>query len=216
MERKRIRRENFTLLIMLFFFIIGAIGHLIPYTRPYFLNLTFWSLLFSGLIIIYLSILDSNYSFKLWIPLVYVLSTIIEIIGVKSGIIFGEYRYGETLGYKIMGTPIIIGLNWTIVILGTIKITEKFFYKNYLIKSVAAASLTVLFDMVLEPVAIELNYWSWKSVEPPTQNYIAWFIIAFIFSYIFFFSKAKTVSNSSAYYFLMQILFFTIVLYFKI
>ena len=33
-----------------------------------------------------------------------------EIIGVKYGFIFGEYSYGNALGIKFMGVPLIIGI----------------------------------------------------------------------------------------------------------
>ena len=38
-----------------------------------------------------------------------------EIVGVKFGIIFGDYKYGYALGYKIFEVPILIGANWAIL-----------------------------------------------------------------------------------------------------
>jgi putative membrane protein len=43
----------------------------------------------------------------------------------------------------------------------------------------AGALLMVIYDILLEPVAIRLDMWSWETVTPPLQNYIAWFIISF-------------------------------------
>ena len=38
-----------------------------------------------------------------------------EILVVSYGIIFGNYKYGEILGYKVLGVPLIIGINWCIL-----------------------------------------------------------------------------------------------------
>jgi uncharacterized membrane protein len=47
-----------------------------------------------------------------------------------------------------------------------------------------AAILAVVFDYVLEPVAINLNYWQWAYNIIPLQNYLAWFLISFGLSFI--------------------------------
>jgi putative membrane protein len=44
----------------------------------------------------------------------------------------------------------------------------------------ASACLLVLLDILIEPVAI-YNFWSWNETIVPIKNYIAWFIISFIF-----------------------------------
>jgi bisanhydrobacterioruberin hydratase len=41
--------------------------------------------------------------------LVYISGFVIESVGVNTGLIFGEYIYGGTLGYQIFETPLIIG-----------------------------------------------------------------------------------------------------------
>jgi putative membrane protein len=58
------------------------------------------------------------------------------------------------------------------------------------------ALLATFFDYIMEPVAINLNFWQW---QPPGQgvpffNYICWFIIsAFL---IFIFNKLKLKANN--------------------
>src|SRR4051812_12976794 len=36
----------------------------------------------------------------------------IEVLGVHSGVPFGDYRYGTALGPALWGVPIVIGLAW--------------------------------------------------------------------------------------------------------
>ena len=52
-----------------------------------------------------------------------------EILGVHRGWIFGHYQYGEALGYKLLGVPLLIGVNWTLLTLITGAIAQQF-YKN--------------------------------------------------------------------------------------
>ena len=61
------------------------------------------------------------------IALIYFLGYIIEFIGVYTGFLFGEYSYGSVLGFKFFETPLIIGLNWLILILATHSFSLFFF-----------------------------------------------------------------------------------------
>ena len=40
----------------------------------------------------------------------------------------------------------------------------------------------VTLDFLIEPVAIELGFWQWHADKIPFENYVAWFILATIFS----------------------------------
>jgi len=37
-------------------------------------------------------------------------------------------------------------------------------------------------DLLIEPVAIELNFWRWTDVTVPLENYIAWFVLSTLFA----------------------------------
>jgi putative membrane protein len=45
---------------------------------------------------------------------------------------------------------------------------------------VAAAALMVVYDFTLEPAAIHFDMWTWAGGAVPLQNYLAWFVIAFL------------------------------------
>ncbi|MFN2335752.1 MAG: carotenoid biosynthesis protein, partial [Bacteroidales bacterium] len=45
-----------------------------------------------------------------------VTSFLIEAVGVNTGRIFGTYTYGKALGPALWNTPVIIGLNWFLLI----------------------------------------------------------------------------------------------------
>jgi len=107
----------------------------------------------------------------------------IEIIGVNLGIPFGEYRYSQVLGIQLLNTPIIMGFNWVMLVYAAV-LTIHPFVKNAIITAFFAGIILVVLDILIEPVAIEWNMWTWKMTTVPIQNYITWGISAVLFSYI--------------------------------
>jgi putative membrane protein len=126
---------------------------------------------------------NSN-SFLGWSVMVIILTIIIEGIGVKTGIIFGNYTYGTNLPPYLSGVPVAIGFAWLMMLLSSLPLAERImvFFKGEKIvyTAVLAASLMTLFDYFMEPAAVKLNYWTWSAAEIPLQNYLAWFGISFL------------------------------------
>ena len=132
----------------------------------------------------------------------------IEVVGVKTGLIFGIYNYGNALGIKLFETPLLIGVNWLFLTYTAISITEKLNIKKWLALFVAPA-LMLVYDIVLELVAPKMDMWNWHNSEVPLKNYIAWYIIAFCFVMLLNAFKIKTSNSLSAIIFICQFLFFT-------
>jgi putative membrane protein len=135
------------------------------------------------------------------------LTFLLEAVGVKTGIIFGSYSYGNVLGPKLLEVPLLIGINWALIILGTTIISSKL-TKNKILLPSFAGLLALAFDFILEPVATELNYWSWEEGNIPVQNYIAWFVIGTFSAVLFILLKVRINDEVPGYYFIMQFLFF--------
>lgn len=103
--------------------------------------------------------------------------------------------------------PLIIGLNWVCIILGAIFISQ-LIVKDIMVSSLLTTLLAVLFDYLLEPAAVFLDYWNWMGSDIPIQNYAAWFVIAFIFAFAFGKLNLKTKHVLPLHYFIVQIVFF--------
>lgn len=208
---KKYKEEYFLYLI----FTVGIIGHLVDQLIPIMLYLTPFTLLLTGIVVLYKSYKSSNKLFLYWIIITYLITFSLEVIGVKTGLIFGEYLYGETLGLKLFDVPLIIGFNWVFVILGAISIA-RIISKNNLVVSLIAALIAVIFDFILEPVAIKLDYWQWSENIIPLQNYAAWFLIAFFSSFLYEQFKIKTDSKISIHYLIIQFIFFLFINLFQV
>lgn len=126
--------------------------------------------------------------FVLWSVFVLIGGFCIELAGVKTGAIFGSYFYGETLQPALWEIPLVIGFAWLGIIISAAVISqrlmpERFSRRPFLI-AVCIAMLMVIFDVLMEPAAMKLGYWTWYEGIVPWRNYLAWFVFGFILSYI--------------------------------
>jgi len=108
----------------------------------------------------------------------------VEVIGVQTGFPFGAYQYGSRLGPTLYDTPPMIGVLWLLTLMGTLYWAEQWApdregRDRSLLRAGIAATLMVAFDIVLEPVAIRTEFWTWSGNTIPLRNYVSWWIIAF-------------------------------------
>jgi len=208
-----VKYRKITFIVIILMYLAGTIGLLIPATQPYFKiasSLNLWV----SLILLLLFYQNFNKSFIFTTIFIFLAGFFIEVVGVHTGIIFGKYWYGQTLGTQLFDVPLVIGANWLLLIYCSATsvqnifsgIKNKSFFTSTFIQSVIAAGLLVLLDILIEPVAIRLDFWHWQSVQIPTQNFQAWFLIALTFNYIFL--KAKFLKTNSLAYLLLFLQFF--------
>lgn len=130
-----------------------------------------------------------------------------ELIGVNTGLLFGSYEYGDNLGLKIGGVPLLIGVNWALLVFVTAEIFRRTNLSIWL-KSALAAGLMVLLDAFIEPLAPSLDFWSWTYGHPPAFNYITWFIVAYGLVWLYFRVKITGNLKMSWNIYLSQLFFF--------
>lgn len=194
--------------IIVIFYSVGIAGLSIEFSREIFRQLVPLSLLGSAVLML---LMDESGSIRLWWILIFIYfsSFLVEMAGVNTGLVFGEYEYGQTLGFKILGTPLIIGINWIILVyaiwqsIGSLKI-------HGILKVIIASFSMVTYDFALEPIAIILDMWSWGMGDIPVQNYIAWFVISLVFFTILELARVRIRNRISLVLLLTQFFFFVI------
>lgn len=165
----------------------------------------------SHIIILITSVLciipEINNSIRILIPfsLVFLIGLFIEVIGVNTGYLFGDYTYSDSLGLKIMNTPIIIGLLWLSLSVGIQSLLKQTPLKKWVIISLGGLFM-MLFDILLEPVAIHYDLWQWTAPSVPLYNYFCWFVFAFIMQIILFDFTSK--KGLFKYSFIVNFIFF--------
>lgn len=195
--------------ILISFYIVGILGMIIPYTRTIFIYLIVPTLLFNiSLILLYLETPNKIKAIVL-MSFTVLFGYFIELIGVNTGIIFGSYEYGFSLGPKIAGTPPMIGINWLMLSLAIYIVLKNFRINRFLIAPIGATALT-LYDFIMEPVAIKTQMWYWKDNQIPIQNYIAWWVISFIILLVYSLFKFDVKSKAAPIVLILQFIFFLI------
>lgn len=178
--------------ILLWVYGVGLAGMLMPFSRELFKTITPLNLLFAVLFLFWGRLPSGRVIITgLFIAAA---SFCIEAIGTNTGKIFGVYTYGRTLGPSLLGTPLIIGLNWFLLIYCT-NVTGRLLWARLTGGASAGreglpASLFVIFtgsvlmvayDLLLEPAAMRLDMWSWECGVIPLRNYAGWFVFSVLF-----------------------------------
>ncbi|MDD2411285.1 MAG: carotenoid biosynthesis protein [Bacteroidales bacterium] len=200
---------------IIIFYIVGTLGFLIPFTKDFFIAITPFALILSTYL---LALYHEKYTKKTIFVflLIYLLGFLVELIGVNTGLIFGNYKYGSGLGLKIYETPLLIGINWLFLAYTSVSILSS--YKlNSILTVIFAPFLMLIYDFVLEQVAPKMDMWDWQSSSVPISNYIAWYLIALVFAGFLKVFRINTENPMSKILLLSQFVFlFFLMLFFKI
>ncbi|MCA1031007.1 carotenoid biosynthesis protein [Bacillus timonensis] len=115
---------------------------------------------------------------------IFFFSISVELIGVKTGLLFGNYYYTDQFGPLVFGVPVAIGLAWLMVIGSSYAVTYTILGTKKTVFSIIVASLlAVLMDAIIDPVAFVIKqYWIWEATSfyynIPMKNFLTWFVVA--------------------------------------
>ncbi len=163
----------------------GALAMCWEVSRPIFLALTPLNLLLSAAGLLFFQDRKNYGQFLKYFGTIALLGYLVEVAGVQTGAIFGQYTYGTPLGPKLWDVPPLIGLNWAILVVLVGRWVVRLRWNPWLASSLSAL-LLVLMDVLIEPVAISLGWWTWAQESVPLQNYAAWYVIAWAFAWLYF------------------------------
>jgi len=211
MERQKdiTRRTQIAVWLIVLFHIIGLVGLLLPVSRPVFMHLA---------------------SFHLWVMLAIILSTgrsfdgrflslaivliltgfLIEWTGVHTGWLFGSYAYDDALGFKVFDVPVIIGVNWFLLVYSAGVTMQRSGIKNIWNRVICGALLLVLLDVLIEPAAATYHYWHWLDNSVPFTNYLSWFMASCALLFLFEKINIKRQSIVASVLLVAQFVFFVV------
>ncbi len=224
-EKKGMRfsKSQIATAIAILFHTIGVVGMLF-FKNSFILQSTPVNLILMFALLIWTQS-EKNYFFWIFLVVVFATGIAVEIIGVNTRLLFGNYNYGSMLGFKIKNVPFVIGVNWFIIIyccgicMQTLlmkaidKVAVTIAAPPMALKALSVivdgATLAVFFDWLMEPVAIKLGYWKWNG-EIPLYNYLCWFVIAMAMLTLFHFCKFNKQNKFAVHLLMIQIMFFLI------
>ena len=202
------RKENFLILVLILIYTIGIFGSTLPYFSSWFLSLSPYNLSVTFLVLIFAK-KTSKILFTIFLLIAFLIGISIELIGVHSGLLFGQYSYGENLGMKIYEVPFVIGLNWGIVAVASNSILA-YIKMSRGLKIISAAVIMTLLDLLIEPISSKINFWHWENDTIPIYNFICWFIFGVIIQLIFYALKLEEKNKVFVVLLTLLIVFFTV------
>tara|TARA_B100001057_G_scaffold87778_1_gene83721 strand:- start:35 stop:688 length:654 start_codon:yes stop_codon:yes gene_type:complete len=204
----KLNRENISIAVIWLFHISGILGILYG-NSEWFISATPLNLSINFVLLL----INSN-GHKWFFPMVvlgFLTGMITEILGVQWGWIFGDYQYGDALGLKVFGVPILIGVNWALLTIITGAIAQQF-YQNFFMRTVIGVGLMIFLDLLIEPIAPVLDFWIFDRGVAPLQNYIGWTAVALFLQSNFHYFRVSVQGWFPHQLYLLQIIFFTILL----
>ena len=211
--------------IAILFHAIGLTGILF-FDRNFFINSTPVNLLLMFALLIWTHE-KKNKWFWIFLITCFTIGVGVEVIGVNTGALFGDYQYGNVLGIQVKNVPLLIGVNWFIIIFCSGIAVNTLLMRivnslpadagsgskmlKALSVTVDGATLAVIFDWLIEPVAVKLNYWHWNgNGSVPIYNYICWFLVSILLLVVFHFCKFEKQNNFAVNLLLIQVMFFLV------
>ena len=201
------KKENISIFIIWLVTISGVIGIWLGH-GDWFLPKTIFNLSLGAAILIWNFPLKNGWkSLVIW-SIVYLIGMLAEIIGTNTGILFGNYSYGNNLGPKIIGVPPLIGINWIVLTFLTATIARRVIHFKWL-SIICGALLMVGLDFFIEPIAPIFDFWSWDEGVAPLKNFIHWFIVSLLMQAVVYDELPEKNHYLPIHHFAAQVLFFT-------
>lgn len=107
----------------------------------------------------------------------------IEIIGINTGLPYGNFEYGVNLGPMFMDVPIALPLFFIPLVFNAYLLCINLFEfsSNRFLRYIIIIIIVVVIDMVLDPAAVSIGFWSYENgiyYGVPLLNYIGWILSA--------------------------------------
>ena len=203
----KLSKSTLSILILAILYLVGILGVRLNIHED-FLLLTPFNLLSSLALVLWNHPKWDTFT-KVYLIICFCVGFLAEVIGVQTGLIFGSYHYGPVLGWQLWDTPLMIGVNWALLAYCSgVVVSSLVPHWHWIIKGTLSALLMVGLDVLIEPVAIRYDFWTWEQHAPPLQNFIGWFLVALPLLLLFHYQFKKINNKVAIALFIMQIIFF--------
>src|SRR5580698_2916937 len=150
-----------------------------------------------------------------------------ESVGIATGAVYGDYHYGEALGTKIAGVPLIIPLAWFMMVYASWIVAHILLegastpssVHGALARVLVASTAMTAWDAVMDPGKAESGAWIWEKGGPyfgvPFQNFVGWIAttgaIYLIVAVAFRFVPRRQVHSNTRFYTGLPVLAYALV-----
>lgn len=107
-----------------------------------------------------------------------------EAVGVRTGAVFGAYRYTGGLGPSLLDVPLVIPLAWLMMAYPA-AVMGRTIGRSLSTAVIMAGFALAAWDLFLDPQMVGAGYWEWQEAGPalagiPIRNYAGWVAVAIL------------------------------------
>ena len=112
---------------------------------------------------------------------------LVEAVGTKTGLPFGDYTYTDALGWSLLEVPLVIPLAWSMMAYPALLAAQRLTTSRPAAVFVGAG-LFASWDLFLDPQMVTAGYWVWNRIDTtlpgiadiPVQNFLGWLLVALV------------------------------------
>jgi len=202
-----IKWRTYALYFLILVYVSGSIGFV--YNPSFFLPFTPFTLLLTCFVFLCYQPLKKK-TFIFAFAGIALVGFVSEVIGVKTGLVFGNYYYGHALGIKLLGVPLTISINWALLATASILVST-YIFKNKWMIAFSSAMIATSIDFLIEQLAPRLDFWYFSGGMAGLHNYIGWFFVSFVAALLFQHDLKSGDKKISLIILGLQLLFFGVI-----
>jgi putative membrane protein len=130
-------------------------------------------------------------------------AVLVEAIGLATGYPYGEYRYGDVLGPRLLGVPFLVPLAWLMMAWPSWVLAARL-ARHPVARVAVAAAVFAAWDAVLDPQMVQAGYWTWAHPRPglpgidtvPLTNLGGWLLAGLLLMALLEVLVARTATSS--------------------
>ncbi len=121
-----------------------------------------------------------------------------EAVGVRTGLPFGDYRYADSLGPRLLDVPVVVPLAWVMMAYPSLLLGRRLSRAaarrsrrrapSSLVAVLTGALCLASWDLFLDPQMVAAGHWTWAHPTPalpgvpgvPLSNYVGWVLVALV------------------------------------
>lgn len=110
-----------------------------------------------------------------------------EVVGVHTGVPFGEYSYSGTLGWQPLGVPAVVPMAWVMMAWPALHV-GRLLVTGALSRVLVGAFALTAWDVFLDPQMVDAGHWTWADPTPappgvegiPLTNFAGWLLVSVV------------------------------------
>ncbi len=115
-----------------------------------------------------------------------VVSWCFEATGVRTGLVYGAYHYGDVLGMRVAGVPVLIPFAWFMMVYPSWIVAHLLLqdaapvssWKGIVARAFGASVVMTVWDTIMDPTMAAQGNWTWERpgmyFGVPVQNFVGW------------------------------------------